>query len=302
MKAIELQIDTHDTERLGVTAFISLVAHIIVILGIGFTLPKIASQPKLSNTLEILLVNAPNYQEAEDADFIAQHGSLGGGDAETVAQSPLLFEPGAQDSAASPTSKQQQSDSQSPDIQTIKGEQFNAPSESPETTVPPPINEPIPEVTSDNTAAVALAERRRLIAQISQRAQEYQKKPRRTFLSPSVKSDAAANYMAMWREQVESVGNENYPALALQQQISAELIIDVAINPDGSINKVNLVKRSAYPFLNDVAIRFIKLASPFAPFPEELKATSDIIHITRSFHFLEGELHTLAADRADSQQ
>jgi periplasmic protein TonB len=302
VKAIELQIDTHNTERLGVTAFISLVAHIVIILGVGFTLPKIASQPESSNTLEILLVNTPNYQEAEDADFIAQHDSLGGGDAETVAQSPLPFEPDTQDSAASAARTQQQNDSQSPDIQTIDGEQFNAPSESTEATESASTNELIPEADSDNTAAIATAERRRLIAQISQRWQEYQKKPRSTFLSPSVKSDAAANYMAMWREQVESVGNANYPDQARQQQISAELIIDVAINPDGSINKVNLVKRSAYPFLNDAAIRFIELASPFAAFPDELKATSDIIHITRSFHFLEGELNTLAVDRMDPQQ
>lgn len=302
MKAIELQIDTDNTERLGVTAFISLVAHIVIILGVGFTLPKIASQPELSNTLEILLVNAPNYQEAEDADFIAQYDSLGGGEAETVAQSPLPFEPDTQDSAASSATIQQQNDSQSPDIQTIDGEQFNAPSESIETTSTASTNEPIPEASNDSTAAIATAERRRLIAQISQRWQEYQKKPRRTFLSPSVKSDAAANYMAMWREQVESVGNANYPDQARQQQISAELIVDVAINPDGSINKVNLVKRSAYPFLNDAAIRFIELASPFAAFPDELKATSDIIHITRSFHFLEGELNTQAVDRMASPQ
>ena len=57
-----LQLETYNTERLGVTAFISLVTHIIIILGVGFTLPKIASQFELSNTLEILLVNAPNYQ------------------------------------------------------------------------------------------------------------------------------------------------------------------------------------------------------------------------------------------------
>lgn len=302
MKAIELQLDTYDTERLGVTAFISLVAHIVIILGIGFTLPKIAATPELSNTLEILLVNAPNYQEAEDADFIAQHDSLGGGEAETVAQSPIPFEPDTQDSAASQANTQQ-AEIQSPDIQTTDGVEFSAPTVSTETTSSPTTNVPTPDTTSDGTAAAAAAaERRRLIAQISQRWQEYQKKPRRTFLSPSAKSDAAANYMAMWREQVESVGNENYPDQARQQKISAELIIDVAINPDGSINQVNLVKRSAYPFLNDAAIRFIELASPFAPFPEELKATTDIIHITRSFHFLEGELNTQAVDRAATQQ
>ena len=133
-------------------------------------------------------------------------------------------------------------------------------------------------------------QRQRLIAQISQRWQEYQKRPRRTYLSPSVKSDVAANYMAMWREQVERIGNLNYPERARTENISAELVIDVAINPDGSIEAIKLLRRSSHQFLNDAAIRFIELASPFEPFPAELRENTDIIHITRAFHFLNGEL------------
>ncbi|MBT5032384.1 MAG: TonB family protein [Proteobacteria bacterium] len=302
MKALTLQLDTHNTERLGVTAFVSLVAHIVIILGVGFTLPKIASQPELNNTLEILLVNAPNYQTVEEADFVAQYDSLGGGEAETVAQSPLPFEPDSQEPADSLPAPTDLNDNQLPDIQTVDDPQNTAEiEEASEPTEPNAITEPAPKTAQDAAASEAAVERRRLIAQISQNWQEYQKRPRRTFLSPSVKSDVAANYMAVWREHVESVGNSNYPDRARLESLSAELVVDVAINPDGSINKVDLIKRSAYPFLNDAAIRFIELASPFAPFPEELRASSDIIHITRAFHFLNGELNTRAIERYGSE-
>ena len=302
MKALDLQIDKPNTERLGVTAFVSLVAHIIIILGVGFTLPKIASQPELTNTLEILLVNAPNYQTVDEADFVARYDSLGGGEAETVAQSPLPFEPDTQESADSLPAPTNLNNSQLPDIQSVDNTQNTAEiEEDPEPTESNTVDEPAPKTEQDNAASEAAVERRRLIAQISQNWQEYQKRPRRTFLSPSVKSDVAANYMAVWREQVESVGNSNYPDRARQESLSAELVVDVAINPDGSINKVDLIKRSAYPFLNDAAIRFIELASPFAPFPEELKASSDVIHITRAFHFIDGELNTRAIELNESE-
>ena len=85
----------------------------------------------------------------------------------------------------------------------------------------------------------------------------------------------------------------------VRRVFSAELIIDVAINPDGSINEIDLIKRSTHPFLNNAAISFIELASPFAPFPKELLASSDIIHITRAFHFLNGALNTRAVEYSD---
>ena len=64
------------------------------------------------------------------------------------------------------------------------------------------------------------------------------------------------------------------------------MIIDVAINQDGTIYSIKLLTPSPHKLLNDAAIRFVRDASPYDAFPDELKKTSDIIHITRSFHFL----------------
>jgi protein TonB len=38
--------------------------------------------------------------------------------------------------------------------------------------------------------------------------------------------------------------------------------------------------------LDDAAIRIVKLAAPYAPFPEDIRKEVDILHITRTWKFL----------------
>jgi protein TonB len=93
--------------------------------------------------------------------------------------------------------------------------------------------------------------------------------------------------MDNWRSRVEQVGNLNFPEQAKANNLTGSLILEVAINPDGSINQLRIIEPSQYKLLDDAALRFVRLAAPFETFPEEIRETTDILHITRSFHFLE---------------
>ena len=42
------------------------------------------------------------------------------------------------------------------------------------------------------------------------------------------------------------------------------------------------------PVPDDAAIRIVKLASPYAPFPDNIRMETDILHITRTWQFLHG--------------
>ncbi|MEJ2760202.1 MAG: energy transducer TonB [Gammaproteobacteria bacterium] len=92
--------------------------------------------------------------------------------------------------------------------------------------------------------------------------------------------------MEAWRAKVERVGNLNYPQEAQRQGLSGSLILDVALNPDGSVKKIIVRRSSGYKVLDDAAIRIVKLASPFAPFPDDIRKETDILHITRTWQFL----------------
>lgn len=128
-----------------------------------------------------------------------------------------------------------------------------------------------------------------LSAEIDQKLEARAKRPRRKFISANTREFKYASYMDAWRAKVERIGNLNYPDEARRKKLSGDLILDVALNPDGSVNEVMLRRPSGYKVLDDAAVRIVQLAAPFAPFPEEIKKEVDILHITRTWQFLNGD-------------
>ncbi len=128
-----------------------------------------------------------------------------------------------------------------------------------------------------------------LSAEIDQKLEARAKRPRRKFISASAQEYKYASYMEAWRAKVERIGNLNYPDEARRNRLSGSLILDVALNPDGSVNEIMIRRPSGYKALDDAAIRIVHLAAPFAPFPAEIKKEVDILHITRTWQFLDGE-------------
>ena len=125
-----------------------------------------------------------------------------------------------------------------------------------------------------------------LSAEIRRKMESKAKRPRRKFVSASTKEFRFASYMEAWRSKVERVGNLNYPDEARRKKLSGHLILDVALNPDGSINEITVRKPSGYKILDDAAVRIVELAAPYAPFPDSFREDTDILHITRTWQFL----------------
>jgi len=125
-----------------------------------------------------------------------------------------------------------------------------------------------------------------LSAQIRRKLQAKAERPRRKFISASTKEYKYAFYMEAWRLKVERVGNLNYPEAARKRKLSGSLILDVALNDDGSINQITVRRSSGYKVLDDAAIRIVELASPYSPFPYQIRKETDILHITRTWQFL----------------
>ena len=131
-------------------------------------------------------------------------------------------------------------------------------------------------------------ERARLSAEISQFWEEYQKRPRRKFLSARTKEYKYATYMEAWRTKVEKVGNLNYPEQARKRKLNGQLVLDVEIRPDGNLHAVSLIRPSGHKELDDAAIRIVQLSAPFEPFPSAIREDVDILHITRTWQFVRG--------------
>lgn len=142
---------------------------------------------------------------------------------------------------------------------------------------------PMPSATTLLTNSFKIAA---LSAEIRRKLEDKANRPRRKFISASTREFKYAAYMEAWRSKVERVGNLNYPDDARKNNLTGSLILDVALNADGSVNEITIRRSSGSKILDDAAIRIVELSSPFAPFPDQIRAETDILHITRTWQFL----------------
>jgi protein TonB len=59
----------------------------------------------------------------------------------------------------------------------------------------------------------------------------------------------------------------------------------VSITPDGGLKEVRILDSSGFKVLDDAAIRIVRQAAPFAPFPEEMRQSTDVLEIIRTWQF-----------------
>ncbi len=280
-------------DRFGVSVFGSFLVHMVVILGVTFTLPKLRDLPGLP-TLEITLVQTTSDKRPKDPEYLAQANQDGGGDSDAsdIAKNPLPvreISPVNRDYPTFQSIPQKRVKSERElttqlsqrDERKIKAQETKP--EKKELQLQPP-----------NLGLMARAEIQeessRLNAEISRTWQEYQKRPRHKFLNARTQEYKYAAYMDAWRAKVERIGNLNYPEEAKRLHLNGSLLLDVALNADGSINHVSIRRSSGQKILDDAAVRIVELAAPFAPFPPDIRAETDVLDITRTWKFNESGL------------
>ena len=61
--------------------------------------------------------------------------------------------------------------------------------------------------------------------------------------------------------------------------------VTVEIRADGSLENVEISRSSGKKVLDEAALRIVRLAAPFAPFPPDIARDTDILSITRTWSF-----------------
>jgi protein TonB len=119
-----------------------------------------------------------------------------------------------------------------------------------------------------------------------QRDRESQSKlPRRKWISANTREYEFAAYMQAWVAKVERVGNLNYPEEVRRLKLTGDLVMTVGINVDGSIESIDIRRSSGTPQLDQAATRIVRLAGPYSPLPDNINASVDVLHITRTWVF-----------------
>lgn len=273
-------------DRLVTAVFVAALLHGLVILGLRFSAPSPDERPL--PTLEVLLVpEGPSEDDNPQASYIAsrdQHGSGTSRDrqrtslpessatlienrgeplGESLAEEQARTEVGGSQLLASASERSRRS---------VAGEEQRVESSS-----VPLEARPLPQVGVNTSAA---EEALRLRGDPS---------PDDRLLADTRESMIAA-YLDGWKRRIEQVGTLNFPNAARRESMSGNPVLEVAIRADGHLEQVLVRRSSGHRELDNAAVRIVRLASPFDPFPPAMRERYPVLRFAYEWQFLRGRL------------
>lgn len=267
-------------DPLVITLLAAAAFHAFVILGIGFK-PSDRNRPEhRQQNLEIMVVRNPRKvpEEVEKADFLAQVAQQGGGEAEKP-NKPVLEDTPATLPRPEPVPMQ-------PTPRDPTPRQLTAEVSPHKTEIPPPREEPPPQLSASQLLASKNLEIARLTAELERKTRAYAKMPKRKTLNATTKEAKYVAYLDAWRRKVERIGTLNFPDQAKRKGFYGSPVLLVSVRADGSVEQISVRYSSGSQVIDDAAVRIVRMAAPFSPFPEEIRKETDILDIVRTWQFL----------------
>lgn len=278
------------SDRLGFTLFLAISLHAIVVLGVGFKSSDYSQQEVLPS-LDVIVANSQSFDEAEDPDFLAQVDQSGGGSGDEKAR------PSAPVSAPTPIDQKGLAAQERTEMrrqQLAINKLYYLTQQQAEEQIAQYRQRR--ERDSSSRKASEIDQRAtkiaRLQAEIRQMAVAYAKRPKTITLTASTRKAVEASYLASWVKKVEHAGNLNYPREARLKKIDGRLRMSVWLNAAGEVLDMKITNSSGTSVLDEAAKRILRIAQPFAPFPEELKERADQIVIIRTWDFKSNRFRT----------
>jgi len=280
-------------ERFGLVASMqvaiiaSIAFHLLLIVGVGMRLPLIPKWEDPHNVMDVVLVNSKSATRPVKADALAQANLDGGGNTDQKLRAatplPALEERDPSRELKAAENRVKQLETEAHELMTRM--KSKAAVTQAEVT--------LPSSAQGDAEARDLVEKsleiERLEAQIKREYQAYQERPKRKFVGARAQEYRFAQYVDTWRQRIERVGNLNYPEEAKVRKLYGRLQLTVAIRANGEVESVEVNRSSGHKILDQAAIRIVRLAAPFAPFPDNIRVDTDILHITRTWTFTRGD-------------
>jgi protein TonB len=267
----------------------SVAAH-AALLAVRFVAPDAFKLEPADPGLEVILVNAKHAKRPIKADALAQANLDGGGHADAGrSKSPLpdLRKMEAGDSVKAAQRRIAELEEIQQNLLTrARKSNFNA----------APVTEkdkPDPTRTGadllETSKAIA-----RSAAEISTRIEDENKRPKKTFITPSTQEVGYAMYYKAMQKRVEEVGTLNFPQVD-GRKLYGELVLYIPIFQDGTIylkdGGVRIEKSSGIPALDKAALAIVRRAAPFGRFPPNMLSSDkdDLWVIITRFKFTREE-------------
>ena len=271
--------------RLALAIGISLAMHALL-LTLHFSFPD-ASKAMREKALDVVLVNAKSAKKPSDPQALAQANLDGGGNTDENRRLKTPLPPTPQQTTGTEIERMQRRmrelDAAQQKMLTEAKTARAAAAARNAAEQPTPVTSVSGLDLAESARAMA-----RLEGEINKSVDEYNKRPRKKFIGARTEEYRFAQYIEDWRRKVERIGTLNYPEAA-RGKLYGSLILTASINHDGSLNRVDINRSSGYKVLDDAAKRIVQMGSPYAPFPPEIRRDTDILEITRTWYFTQGD-------------
>jgi protein TonB len=264
----------------------SILIHAVA-LAVHFTSPDAKRARSSEPRLEVVLVNSKTKERPTKAEVMAQANLDRGGnvDERRRARTPLPVThpkaPGRDLAAAQRRVQELEAQQQQLVAQAREAAKLQ------QAAKPKPAEQAAPQPSGRDLADLALAAMR-LQAQIDKQIDDYQKRPRKKFIGANAAEYRFAQYEEDWRAKVERWGTVNYPPEA-RGRLYGNLRLTVTIRPDGNVESIELDRSSGLKVLDAAAFKIVRMAAPFAAFPAAIRKDTDLLVITRTWFFSQGD-------------
>jgi protein TonB len=276
------------SDRMLTTCFLAALIHGIVILGVTFSAPGGKANGDDARALEVILVNdqAPSVAQNPNAQYLSERTQRGSGNTlkrerTLIPKSSLMpvERPGipsgeglAALQAGTVTGDEELIATQQPGQKILY---FASSTAAPVPSQLPLLLEKRPDLAmTPNDDGVELRMRGEAMHQL--------------WIAADTRESDVAVYLDSWRRKIERVGTMNFPDIARRQKLSGTPVIEVTIGSNGNLLQTIVRRTSGHPEIDEAAMRILKLAAPFDPFPGELSAKHDEIRIAYEWQFLGG--------------
>lgn len=271
-------------DRLTTTLFLAALFHGIVILGITFGVARNDNSP--TPTLEVLLLTSNDTRAADnpDAQYLAQRSQVGSGTTDervrpaNPTSSPVLADLDGVPDGNSDRYKEAVSGQKSTEIVSSKSNRSeveyrsgdNNPSQQSEVPLALSPTAPRPIATSATDTSLVLRGKRLDGA---------------TEIVPNTRESKLAPYLNSWRSKVERLGTLNFPQYARNEQ-TGNPVLEVSLKADGTLGDALIRRSSGNKEIDQAALSILRLASPFDPFPSELRKQYQELRFAYEWQFL----------------
>jgi protein TonB len=265
---------------------VSVVAH-AALLAVRFVAPDAFVLKPADPGLEVILVNAKHAKRPIKADAVANADLDGGGNADAGrAKSPLpnMKRMDTGDSVKATQRRIAELVEQQENLltQVRKKSLFTAPRVT-EKDKPDPVRTGLDML--ETSKAIARKE-----AEITQKIEDENKRPKKTYITPSTIGVGYAQYYKEMSHRIEQIGTLNFPQRD-GRKLYGEVVLSIPIFQDGSIYEkdggVRVERSSGNPALDKAALAIARRSAPFGRFPPRMlsRERNDLWEIMTTFKF-----------------